>query len=333
MPIIVVTADYCYDGRKHAKLPLHSGADVGQHSDDNDDDEPARLKPKERLRGIDIRRDSYNLADDMKDVYALKVIHVSEPSTTVSEHAKTTVIGENIYFDRDEKAMRELDDALRGKSKREAEEVEISEPSLIQRVRQYRSTNEKVIRSKQLMEQIKQSNKRIQNVKAGTKMRTEEYSLDECVKWALSYVFQHVDTLSAEVFEVMDEVERYEEMKRKLAGGKGVAIPKSNTKASKAERSARLTTAITAASIAQQLDKCAVDGLEAFVQSQMPTTRKLSRSRQTEYDGVAPNKRLSNTMEVIEEDVEHTVSQSVPKPLPPAGPKPSSVNGNRRGTT
>jgi hypothetical protein len=240
MPIIVVTADYCYDGRKHAKLPLHSGADVGQHSDDNDDDEPARLKPKERLRGIDIRRDSYNLADDMKDVYALKVIHVSEPSTTVSEHAKTTVIGENIYFDRDEKAMRELDDALRGKSKREAEEVEISEPSLIQRVRQYRSTNEKVIRSKQLTEQIKQSNKRIQNVKAGTKMRTEEYSLDECVKWALSYVFQHEDTLSAEVFEVMDEVERYEEMKRKLAGGKGVAIPKSNTKASKAAIPSRI---------------------------------------------------------------------------------------------
>jgi hypothetical protein len=324
MPIIVVTSDYCYDGRKHAKIPLNGA------SEDSNDMELEPLKPKERLKGIDIRRESYCIAEDMKDVYALKVIHVSEPSTTNPDDAKTTVIGENIYFERDEKAMKELNDALSGHSKRSVEVVEEIEPSLLQKVRRYRSTNEKTIRTKSLLDQIKASNKRIQSVKAGCRIVTDDYSLDECIEWALTYVVKHVDSLSAEVLEIIEELEAYEESNARDTSGSPALNKKHNTKSSRTEKNSKLTSAVTAASISQQLEKCSVEGLETFMQAQILQPRKLSKSRYGEIDGGMAKKSVQPALEAITED------DSIPdagglRPSPPTTSKPSSLNGSRRG--
>ncbi len=111
MPIVIVKAHSCNDGRKHTKLLRScSSEELLEEEARQFAKKASREEAQHNQTPGNVSRGFINSAKEMEDMYALRVIHISHQSAEKGKDSEviTTVIGEDVFFDRDETMMSNL---------------------------------------------------------------------------------------------------------------------------------------------------------------------------------------------------------------------------------
>ena len=157
------------------------------------------------------------------------------------------------------------------------------QPTVLQRLRYFKNNHDNAAKAKDLRRQIRDSSNQAKYARAGRRIEFREYSSDEYIAWAFSYARNHESTLQSEIFGTIEDVVKYQNHKKAVGNqignikGLDIRILQKNSKSERNKLAPKSSSTITAASIAQQLDKCSVEGLETFMLSQFQVARRRSR--------------------------------------------------------